>query len=279
MRRRDFLPAAAGVAAAATTTAAQQAAKTAKFKQGVTRGCFGKGMSLEDMCGHAARLGFKGFDLVGPQDFPTIKKHGLVPTMVPGGASIRDGINNKQLHDEIEKRMRPLIDAAAAAGAPNVIVMSGERMGRSDEEGIASSVAYLNRVKAQAEEKQITLCIELLNSKVNHKDYHCDRTWWGVEVCKRVNSPRVKLLYDIYHMQIMEGDVIRTIRENIQWFGHFHTAGNPGRHEMDDTQELNYRGIARAIADTGYSGWVVHEYSPVKDALKSLEETFRIFDV
>ena len=279
MRRRDFFTATAGAGVMADLAPAQQAGKTARYKQGVTRGCFGKGVSLEDMCKTAVKLGFKGFDLIGPPDFPTLKKYGLAPSMVGGGSSIRDGINNQDLHDGIEKRMREAIDATAAAGAPNVIVMAGERMGRGDDVGIANSVAYLNRIKSYAEQKQITLCIELLNSKVNHKDYHADRTWYGAEICKRVNSPRVKLLYDIYHMQIMEGDVIRTIRENIQWIGHFHTAGNPGRHEMDDTQELNYRGIARAIADLGYSGFVSHEYSPLKDPIKGLEEAYRLFDV
>ena len=276
MTRRDFLPTFAATSAAL----AQPAPRKGRLKQGVTRGCFAKsGLDLDGMCREAARLGAQGFDLVGPKEFPTLKKYGLVPTMAPGGASIADGINRKEFHADIEKRMREAIEAAAAAGAPNVIVMSGNRRGMGDEEGIENSVTFLNRIKAMAEDKKVTLCMELLNSKVNHKDYHCDRTWWGVEVCKRVNSPRVKLLYDIYHMQIMEGDVIRTIRENIQWLGHFHTAGNPGRHEMDDTQELNYRGIARAIADLNYDGYVSHEYTPVRDALKSLEETMKIFDV
>jgi hydroxypyruvate isomerase len=179
----------------------------------------------------------------------------------------------------VEKALRELIDPAAAAGAPNVIALSGNRRGISDQEGMDNVVALLARVKAQAEDKGVTVCLELLNSKVNHPDYQCDRTWWGVEVCKRVNSPRVRLLYDIYHMQIMEGDIIRTIRDNIQWIAHFHTAGNPGRHEMDDTQEMNYRGIARAIADLGFQGYVAHEYTPLRDPLQSLEETLRMFEV
>jgi hydroxypyruvate isomerase len=160
-----------------------------------------------------------------------------------------------------------------------VILLAGNRRGMGDDEGIANSAAFFNNIKAFAEEKKVTLCLELLNSKVNHKDYHCDHTWWGVEVCKRAASPRVKLLYDIYHMQIMEGDIIRTIRENIQWIGHFHTAGNPGRHEMDDTQEMNYRGIAKAIADLGYQGYISHEYSPVGDWKTSLEATLKMFEV
>jgi hydroxypyruvate isomerase len=175
--------------------------------------------------------------------------------------------------------MRAAMEAAAQAGSPNVIVLSGERRGLSDERGLENAVAFFNQVKAVAEDKGITLCMELLNSKVNHPDYQCDSTKWGVEVCKRVNSPRVKLLYDIYHMQIMEGDIIRTIRENIQWIGHFHTAGNPGRHEIDASQELNYRAIAQAIVDSGFTGYLAHEYSPLKDPMTSLDEAIRICDV
>jgi hydroxypyruvate isomerase len=278
MTRRTFVGTA--VAAAPALGQAQKTTRKGRLKQCVTRGCFAKsGLDLTGMSREAASRGVVGFDLITPQDFPILKEQGLIPTMVPGGSTIPDGINRKELHDGIEKRMREAIDATRAAGAPNVIVLAGNRRGMGDEEGIANAVAYFNRIKAMAEDKQITLCLEYLNSKVNHKDYHFDKMWWGVEVCKRVNSPRVKILYDIYHAQIMEGDVIRTIRDNFQWIGHFHTAGNPGRHEMDDTQEMNYRGIARAIADLGYTGYIAHEYSPVRDALKSLDETLAIFDV
>ena len=175
--------------------------------------------------------------------------------------------------------MREAIDAAAEAGAPNVIALSGNRKGRSDEEGLENTVTYFNRIKKYAEDKGVTICLELLNSKVNHPDYQCDHTAWGVEVCKRVGSARVKLLYDIYHMQIMEGDIIRTIKDNFQYIAHFHTAGNPGRHEMDDTQEMNYRGIAKSIADLGFQGYVAHEYSPLGDPLVSLEATLKMFEV
>jgi hydroxypyruvate isomerase len=231
------------------------------------------------MCKNAANLGLKGFDLVGPETFPTLKKYGLVPSMVPGGMTLAGGCNRKEDHAQLLPKTREMIDAAAQAGAPNVIALSGNRRGMSDQEGMDNVVAYLNLVKKQAEDKGVTICLELLNSKVNHPDYMCDRTSWGVEVCKRVGSPRVKLLYDIYHMQIMEGDIIRTIRASIPWIGHFHTAGNPGRHEPDETQELSYRPIMQAIAELNYQGFVVHEYSPVKDALKSLEETVRVCDV
>jgi hydroxypyruvate isomerase len=175
--------------------------------------------------------------------------------------------------------MLAAIKAAAEAGAPNVIVLAGDRAGISDEHGLENSANFLNKVKAVAEDKGVTLCIELLNSKVNHPGYMCDTTKWGVELCKRVDSPRVKLLYDIYHMQIMEGDVIRTIKANIKYIGHFHTAGNPGRHEFDDTQELNYVGICKAIADLGFEGFLAHEYTPTKDAVVTLEKMVKICEV
>ena len=279
MTRRSFLPTIAGAASLASALPGQTVQRKGRIRQSVTRGVFGRGKSLEESCQIAQRLGVKGFDLIGPNDFPLLKKYGLVPSMVPGGSSIRDGINRKEFHEGIEKRMREAIDAAAEAGGPNVIVLSGERRGMSDQEGADNCVLFLNKIKKYAEDKNVTLCLELLNSKVNHPDYMCDHTAWGVEVCKRVDSPRVKLLYDIYHMQIMEGDIIRTVRANIKWIGHFHTAGNPGRHEFDDTQEMNYRGIATAIADTGYNGYIAHEYSPLKDAVQSLEESLRICDV
>jgi hydroxypyruvate isomerase len=279
MTRRDFVPTGAGLSVLAATAAAQPAKLKGRIKQGATRGCFGKGVSFEDMCKQSANLGLKGIDLVGPDTFPTLKKYGLVPTMVPGAMNLTGGCNRKEDHAQLLPKMREIIDQAAQAGAPNVIALSGNRRGMSDQEGMDNVVLFLNGIKKQAEDKGVTICLELLNSKVNHPDYMCDHTAWGVEVSKRVASPRVKLLYDIYHMQIMEGDIIRTIRDNIQWIGHFHTAGNPGRHEPDDTQELNYRPIMQAIADLKYEGYVVHEYSPVKEALKSLEEAIRICDV
>jgi hydroxypyruvate isomerase len=250
------------------------------LKQGVCRGVFnGSKLDMDGMCREAARLGAVGIDLVGPESFAALKKHGLIPTLLPGGGGIKNGINDKKNHAEIDAKMREVIKAAASVGGPNVIVMAGDRTGRTDAEGADNSVAFLNNIKALAEELNITLCIELLNSKVNHPGYMADHTAWGVDVCKRVNSPRVKLLYDIYHMQIMEGDVIRTIRDNIQYIGHFHTAGNPGRHEFDDTQELNYSAICKAIADTGYQGILTHEYSPTRDPLGTLEKMMQICEV
>jgi hydroxypyruvate isomerase len=281
MTRRSFWPAAvSALGAARLASAAPAPERKGRLKQSVTRGVFGRGKPLEECCKMAADLGIKGFDLIGPQDWPTLKKYGLLPTMTPGGTSIKDGINRVENHTRMAPACKEAILKAAEVGAPNVIVLSGERKGLADAQGIDNSVKFFNEVKGVAEDKGVTLCLELLNSKVNHPDYQCDHTWWGVEVCKRVNSPRVKLLYDIYHMQIMEGDVIHTIKDNIKWLGHFHTAGVPGRHEIDNnTQELNYRPVCQAIVEAGYTGWLAHEYSPLRDPMKSLEEAIEMCDV
>ncbi|MCC6392425.1 MAG: TIM barrel protein [Bryobacterales bacterium] len=279
MRRRDLFK--AGAAAMMSAASLPAAPRKGRLKQSLTRGVFGRGnkLSLDEMCREASKRGVLGFDLVRPEEFATLKKYGLTPAMVQGGGQLTDNINHKENHAAIEPQIRRAIDESAKAGAPNVIILSGNRRGLSDEEGMSNCVTFLKKVIPQAEDKGVTLCLELLNSKVNHPDYQCDHTAWGVEVCKRVGSPRMKLLYDIYHMQIMEGDIIRTIRDNFQYLGHFHTAGNPGRHEMDDTQEMHYRGIARAIADLGYQGFVAHEYTPLGDPLTSLDKTLELFDV
>ncbi len=283
LNRRSFLTTLTAAGSAAVLAPALQAEpRKGRLKQAICPGVFsGLKLDMEGMCREAARLGAWGIDLVGPDAFPLLKKHGLIPTMVPGGSGIEHGINDPKYHAEFERRTRSAIQAAAQAGAPNVIVLAGDRRGLTDEAGLENSVAFLNRIKAYAEDQQITLCMELLNSKVDHPGYMCDSTRWGVEVCKRVNSPRVKLLYDIYHMQIMEGDIIRTIRDNIQYIGHFHTAGNPGRHQFDESQELNYSAICKAIADTGFQGFVAHEYSPARglDPLDTLEKMMRICEV
>ena len=281
MDRRSFLHTAASVAPAALAAPAfsQTIKRKGRLKQAATGGCFGRGKTMEEIAAIAARLGLKGIDLVGPTAWPILKKYGLLPTMCPGGGGLGDNMNHKENHAALEPQYREAIERAAAAGAPNVIALSGNKRGIADEEGMENTVTFLNKIKALAEDKGITVCLELLNSKVNHKDYQCDRTWWGVEVMKRVNSPRVKLLYDIYHMQIMEGDIIRTIRNNIQYIGHFHTAGNPGRHELDDKQELNYKAIAQAIVDAGFTGYFAHEYGPVGDPLAGLEQAISTCDV
>jgi len=282
--RRQFLTFLASVTTfsilgvAASTAWAET--RKGRIKQAVCRGVFkGSNLDLEGECREAARLGAHGIDLVGPEAFPLLKKYGLLPTMVPGGSSIKAGINDKENHSTIAQKMREAIKEAAAAGAPNVIVLAGDRKGLTDEEGLENSALFLNNLKGLAEEQGVSLCTELLNSKVNHPGYMCDHTAWGVELCKRVNSPRVKLLYDIYHMQIMEGDIIRTIQQNIKYIGHFHTAGNPGRHQFDDTQEMNYKAICRAIADLGYRGYLSHEYTPTKDPIETLDKMMSICEV
>ncbi len=280
--RRSFVPAAAAVLSPLALATSVAAPSQGRLKQSVTRGVFnGANMTLDDMCRQAAEVGCYGFDLIQPKDWPAVKKYGLVPTMIPNpwGGTITDALNRKENHDRIRGTITEAIDMAASAGCPNVITFSGSRRGMSDEEGADNCVLFLNSVKSHAEDKGVTICMELLNSKVNHPDYMCDHTAWGAGVMKRVNSPRVKLLYDIYHMQIMEGDVVRTIRSNIQYIAHFHTGGNPGRHEIDGTQELNYRFIAQAIADLGFTGVIAHEYTPVRDPITSLKQAMEICTV
>jgi hydroxypyruvate isomerase len=278
MRRREFFPALVVPAALAQTPPPIQ--RKGRIKQGVTRGVFARGASMEDCCREAAQSGIKGFDLIGPQDWPTLKKYGLTPSMYPPGpgGTIPVALNRKENHERLEASMHAALDESAANGVPNVIIFSGNRMGMDDREGAENCVAFLSRIKAHAEDKGVTVCMEYLNSKVNHKDYMFDHIAWGVDVMKRVNSPRVKILFDIYHAQIMDGDIVRNIRDNFQWIGHFHTGGNPGRHDIDETQELNYRFIAQAIADLNYTGFISHEYSPAQghDPIATLNKAIEI---
>ena len=263
----------------ASANNAQTGAKLkGRIKQSVSKWCFGK-IPMEEFAKTCKEIGIVGIDLVGPDEWPTIKKHGLVPTMVPGAASIRDGLSHKENHQKCLADFKTNIAAAAKNGLPNVITFSGERHGMSDEEGLDNSVLVAKEAVKQAEDLGVTICIELLNSKVDHKDYMCDHTAWGAELCKRVGSPRFKLLYDIYHMQIMEGDIIRTIRDNIEYIGHFHTGGNPGRNEIDTTQELWYPPIMEAIVETGFDGYVAHEFVPKRDPITSLREAVALCDV
>ncbi|MFI5207471.1 MAG: hydroxypyruvate isomerase family protein [Gemmatimonadales bacterium] len=240
-------------------------------------------MPLRDLCRAGRSIGLAGIDLLSPEDWQAVQEEGLVCSMgYPGPERrnfIAEGFNDPAHHEMLLAELSTAIPAAADAGVPNVIAMFGNRNGRSDQDAIDNCVAGLNRIKTLAEEKGVTICLELLNSRVDHHDYQGDRTRFGVAVVRQVASPRVKLLYDIYHMQIMEGDVIRTIRDNIQWIAHFHTGGVPGRHEIDDTQELNYRAIARAIADAGFGGFVAHEFLPTRDPLTSLREAVQICTV
>ena len=249
-----------------------------RIKQSVCKWCYPK-LSVEELARESAKMGIVGMDLIPPSDWDAAFKHGIRPVMVNAGDTPSDGLNTKANHSRLEKEFRKNIELAAKAGVPNVICFSGNRRGMSDEEGLENCYIFVKKVIAQAEDKDVMVCIELLNSKVNHKDYQCDRTPWGVELVKRVNSPRFRLVYDIYHMQIMEGDVIRTIRDNIQHIAHFHTGGVPGRNEIDDTQELNYAAISRAIVETGFSGYMAHEFIPKREPLVSLREAVLLCDV
>ncbi len=262
---------------------AQTPEKTSKrnnrIHQSVCRWCY-KETPLDRLCSFAAEIGLKGVDLLQPDEYEYPRRYGLICTMgYGGGGEIKKALNRLENHDAIEAGLRKNIPLAAKAGVPNVITFSGNRDGLSDEEGAKNTIAGLKRIRSIAEDHGVTICLELLNSKVNHPDYMCDHTAWGVQVVQEVNSPNIKLLYDIYHMQIMEGDLIATIRKNHQWIGHFHTGGVPGRHELDGSQEVRWDGVMRAIADTGFNGYVAHEFLPTKDPLTSLREAADLCDV
>ena len=279
--RRSVLKLTGAGALAAASFEAALAANSPKvngnIKQSVCRWCYGK-IPLEKLAEAAAGMGFKSIELLWPKEFKVVKQFGLICAMI-SCRSIPDGLNRKENHDRIEKELTEHINFAAEEGLPNVICMSGNRRGMPDEEGLENCAAGLKRVIGLAEKKNVTVCMELLNSKVDHKDYMCDRTPWGVALVKKVGSERFKLLYDIYHMQIDEGDVIRTIRDNHQYIAHYHTGGVPGRHEIDETQELHYPAIIKAIVATGYQGYLGQEFIPARDPLTSLAQGFRICDV
>jgi hydroxypyruvate isomerase len=282
MNRRTALKTAAAAALALNRPTLQAAPSGGRLKQGVSLWTYQKWFDLDALCKEAVRIGLKGIDLVTPDQYATVQKYGLIPSMTSGTApnTIPIGLNRLENHDKVLESLRSDITLASAAKVTNVITFSGNRKGLPDAEGLANCAIGLNKIKGYAEEKNVTVNLELLNSKVNHKDYMADHTVWGVELMKRVNSPRIKLLYDIYHMQIMEGDLIRTITENIAFIGHFHTGGNPGRHEIDDSQEVNWHAVAKAIADTGYQGFLSHEFVPEKTPpIRGLEQAFEICTV
>jgi len=281
---RNTALAAAGAAVAAgakslavTPAEVTRVVKNGRINQSVSKWCYGK-LSLDELCIASKNLGLKAIDLLGPGDFPTLKKHGLACSMI-NTHGLGKGLNRKEQHQECLAQIREAIDAAAEYEYPNVISFPGNREGMSDEVGIENTVIALKQIAAHAEQKKVNICLEYLNSKVNHKDYMFDNIKWGVEVCKKVGSERVKILYDIYHAQIMEGDIIRTIQTYKDYMGHYHTGGNPGRNEIDETQELYYPAIMRAIVETGYKGYVAHEFIPKKDPLTSLAYAARICDV
>ncbi len=252
------------------------ARRTAPYRQSVARWCFGN-MPLPEFCAEAKRIGLDGIDLLSEPDWDVPKAHGLVCTVANGPGPIPDGWNRPDLHDRLVAESERLLPLVARAGIAQMIVFSGNRRGMSDGEGIANCVNGLKRIIPTAERLGVTLVMEMLNSKVDHFDYHADHTEWAAQVAQGIGSARFKLLYDIYHMQIMEGDVIRTIEKHQAIIGHYHTAGNPGRHEIDETQELFYPRIARAIAATGFTGFVAHEFIPTRDALGKLAHAQRVF--
>ncbi len=287
-RRSALRKTAAGAAAFAAVAAVSSRLRAAEAAPGlkgrinhsVCKWCYGT-IPLDEFCKDAVGIGLKSVELLEVTDFPTLKQHGLVCAMVsgvPGG--ITKGLNRVENHDKIVAFFEKTAPVVAEYGYPNIICFSGNRAGMSDEQGLENCAAGLKRIVPIAEKHKVTVCMELLNSKRNHKDYMCDRTAWGAELCKRVGSERVKLLYDIYHMQIMEGDVIATIRENHQFIGHYHTGGVPGRNEIDDSQELHYPAIMQAIVDTGFKGFVAQEFIPKRsDVLASLKQAVQICDV
>jgi hydroxypyruvate isomerase len=250
-----------------------------RINQSVSRWCFPR-IPLDRLCEFCKKLGIKSVELLGPQDWPIVKKYGLTCAMVSSGTPIEKGFNRRENHDWLVPHYEKMIPMVAEAGFRNLICLSGNRQGMDDEEGLRNCAEGIKRLLPLCEQHKVVLVMELLNSKVDHPDYMCDRTRWGVELCKRVGSEYFKLLYDIYHMQIMEGDLIRTIRENIQYIAHFHTGGNPGRNEIDETQEIWYPAVMRAIADLGFTGFVGHEFIPKSpDPLASLEKCARLCDV
>lgn len=238
-------------------------------------------LTLEELCRVANSIGLVGIDLVGPADWPILKKHNLVSSMCNGAEiSLTEGFNNPVYHSTLVENYLKHIDLVAQAGFTNLICFSGNRNGMDDESGLENAVVGLKKILSHAEKKGVIIQMELFNSKVDHPDYMCDNSAWGIELCKRLDSPNFKLLYDIYHMQISEGDIIRTIETHHSYFGHYHTAGVPGRHEIDETQELFYPAIMKAIAQTGYKGYVAQEFIPTqKDPIASLKRAISICDI
>jgi hydroxypyruvate isomerase len=274
---------AAGPSAASADEAGGQtngpAVTRGRLKQSVSRWCYAK-IPMPEFCDAVKAMGLTAIDLLNEPDWQVAADHGLITSMAyAGGGSIPDGLNNKANHDKILKGFEDGIPKAAKFKIPNVITFFGNRRGMSDAEAKDNCIEGLNRIKHLGEDNGVTICVELLNSKVDHKDYQGDHTAFGVEIVKAVNSPRVKLLYDAYHMQIMEGDLIRTLRANKDWIAHVHTGGVPGRHELDDTQEVTWKAVSTALVDMGFTGFMAHEFVPTRDPLTSLREAVVLCDV
>lgn len=251
-----------------------------KINHSVCKWCYGD-IPLEELCQSAKAIGLKSIELLGPSDWPTLKKYGLTCAMPQGaGLGIERGFNDPSLHDELVKSYVDIIPKVADAGYSQIICFSGNRRGLDDKKGIENCAIGLKRIMPVAEKYNVTLSMELLNSKVDHKDYQADHTAWGAALCEAVGSDKMKLLYDIYHMQIMEGDVIATIKKFHPFISHYHTGGVPGRNEIDETQELYYPAIIRAIVETGFTGFVAQEFIPAReDKLASLQQGVEICDV
>jgi len=285
--RREAL-ATAGVVAlgslAATRASAQSSGKVVKngrLKQSVCRWCYQR-IPLEEFCKGVADMGLTAIDLLQPEEWEIAARYNLTcSTGYPGqgGGTIPDGLNNRNLHDQIVRTFEKAFPQAKKMGVPNLITFFGNRRGMPDGEAIDACVGVLGRIRPMAESYGINVVVELLNSKVDHKDYQGDHTEFGVKVTKAVDSPNIRLLYDIYHMQIMEGDIIRTVQQNKQWIAHYHTGGVPGRHELDQTQELQWATIAKALVDMGYTGYFAHEFIPTRDPMQSLREAVALCDV
>jgi hydroxypyruvate isomerase len=264
-------------------------ARNGRIKQGLWRVNFGADTTLtfDEQCREAARLGCYGFDLIDQADWPTLRKHGLEPLLAGAGpVTFQDGIINAEVHAQLERDIRPYIDSVADNGAKLFITIGGQRRGMPYEQAADNAVAFLNRIKSQLEDRGVTIAIENMNNRrldprFGREDQVFGRWGWGVGVCERVSSANVKLVCDLYHLQIMDGDIAQNIRDTIQWIAHFHTAGVPTRNEIDFSQEMNYRYIAEVIADTGFTGYVSHEWRPTpgRDPLRSIAEAIEIMDV
>ncbi len=292
LSRRRLLKSAAGLAAGAavslptfTKGAAHEElykAKNKRINQSVVAWCF-KPMPIEELAMNAARMGMKSVELVAPENWNVLKKHGLI-CAISSSHGFAKGFAHPEEHEECLEKLRASIDATSAAGFPSVITFSGMRRGLPEDVGLEHMVKGMRKIIGYAEKKKVTLCLEMLNSRVNmemrgHPDYMCDKLEWAVQVCKLIGSERMKILFDIYHVQIMEGDIIRRIKEYYPYIGHYHTAGNPGRNEIDDTQEINYAPIMNAIIQTGYKGYVGQEFVPLRDKVASLNQAVKICDV
>jgi len=282
LNRRQWL-AAAGTTLAGVSLAAEPAKLKGRIKHSICQWCFKKTWDIDKMCEVAKQLGCVSIELVPPEDLPTLKKHGLV-CAIAGSHWFDKGMNNPKYHEMCIDKMRKAIDTSAAAGCPNVITFTGFREEIADDVGAKNCIAGYKKVVGYAEEKKVTLCLEMLNSRVSeemkgHPGYQGDHVDYCVDIIKQVGSPRLKLLFDVYHVQIMDGDLIARIRKHGEYIGHVHTAGNPGRGELDDKQEISYPAVMKALVDAGYKGYVGHEFVPTRDPMQGLKEAVAVCDV